>query len=68
MPYTVPYRHLHEPGRGRGADEHGTGSPEQPGERRFEAGEELLHRSRAVSDHRPLHGREDLGVNVGGAG
>src|SRR3989441_10314812 len=68
VPYAVPHRHLHEAGRRGGTHEHRTGSPEQPGERCFHPGEQLLHRSRAVSDHRPLHGREDLGVDVGGTG
>jgi len=67
-PDAIPHRHLHEAGGRRGAHEHGPGSPEQLRERRFDAGQQLLHRSRAVSDHRPLHGREDLGVDVGGTG
>src|SRR5438105_7610145 len=39
VPHAVPDRHLHETGRRGGTDEHRPGSPEQPGERRFDARE-----------------------------
>src|SRR5207247_5168335 len=65
--HAVAHGHLHEPGRGRGADQHVAAGAAQGPERARHLLEQLLHGAGAVADHRPLHGGEDVGVDVGRA-
>ena len=64
----VADRQFHEPGRRGGPDQHRAGGAGERLQSRRHSAQQLLHRARAVPDHRLRHGGQHFGVDVGGPG
>src|SRR2546423_1056938 len=66
--HAIAHGHFHESGRRIGPDEHRAIRARQRAQFGGDALQQFFHGRRAVPDHRPYHGLEHLGMNVGRTG